>query len=183
MGKQRYYVAIVPEGEIQTRLQQLKLHVSVHYNTKAAMKSPAHVTLFPPFEADENVENHLRETLDGAVAEFKPFNLVTNNFDFFAPRVAFVALEHNVQLSKLERAVRHRLKELPFLRRTKIQSHFHPHITIGNRDWTREQFEACRKELETKKNSEVITVNSVCLLRFNQVYWETIHHSLLPNKA
>lgn len=182
MAKHRYYVAIVPEGEIQIKLQNLKLHISEHYQTKAAMKSPAHLTLFPPFVAEGNSELPLRQTMDRTVALFQPFVLYTNNFDYFPPRVAFVALEANEQLNKLERAVRHHLKELAFLRSTKIQSHFHPHITLGNRDWTPEQFEACRNELRTKKFCEQLPVQDVSLLRYNQTEWEIIHRaSLLGN--
>lgn len=183
MGKQRYYVAIVPEGEIQTQLQELKLHISEEYKTRAAMKSPAHITLFPPFEVDENMEMLLRHTLDRTVTLFQPFDLITNNFDYFPPRVAFVAIEPNEQLDKLERAVRHHLKELSFLRSTKIQSHFHPHITLGNRDWTPQQFEACRKELQTMTFREKLSVQDVCLLRYNRMQWEVIHRSPLPGNA
>jgi 2'-5' RNA ligase len=179
MSKKRYYVAIVPEGEIQTYLQELKLHISEQYLTKAAMKSPAHLTLFPPFEVDENMELLLRQTLDRTVALFRPFDLRTNNFDYFPPRVAFVAVEPDEQLDKLERAVRHHLKELSFLRSTKIQSHFHPHITLGNRDWTPEHFEACRSELQTMTFREKIEVEEVCLLRYIHSQWQIIHRSPL----
>ena len=58
-AKSLYFIAIVPEEPLLGRINTIKAEVAQKYKTKASLKSPAHITLFPPFMWPKENEKEL----------------------------------------------------------------------------------------------------------------------------
>ena len=57
-GEKRYFLAIIPPEKIEKEIYGLKELVADKFHSKAALRSPAHITLHMPFlwkEAKEKV--------------------------------------------------------------------------------------------------------------------------------
>ena len=52
VSNKRFFIALIPPKEVQEEATKIKEHFRDVYNSKAALKSPPHVTLQPPFEWD-----------------------------------------------------------------------------------------------------------------------------------
>jgi 2'-5' RNA ligase len=60
---QKYFLALVPEGNLQEKATSLKEMLKEQFNIKYALKSPAHITLKMPFSYNEAKEEYLIERL------------------------------------------------------------------------------------------------------------------------
>ena len=47
--KKIFFIALLPPLKVQKYATKVKEHFAQQYNTKAALKSPPHITLQPPF--------------------------------------------------------------------------------------------------------------------------------------
>ncbi|HEX4957836.1 MAG TPA: 2'-5' RNA ligase family protein, partial [Lacibacter sp.] len=90
-----YYVAVVCPPEIDEKVLQYKHWMRHRFGCKAALKSPAHLTLIAPFWLEEELEQTLKETTKQFHTELLPFEIRLNNFDHFSNRVLFVHTEAN----------------------------------------------------------------------------------------
>jgi 2'-5' RNA ligase len=70
--KEKYFIAIVPPEPIKTELQQLKQNFYNLYNTKGALRSPAHITLHMPFEFKEKEEEKINSFLTLFCSKYSP---------------------------------------------------------------------------------------------------------------
>jgi len=68
---QKYFLAIVPIGEIQRAATALKDELKEQLNIKYALKSPAHITLKMPFSYNEAKEKVLVEKLENFLSNKK----------------------------------------------------------------------------------------------------------------
>ena len=81
-GDFRYFLAIMPPTEIEQRIYSLKQEVAEKFNSKAALRSPAHITLHMPFLWKEAKEVRLVDKLVQAT-KLKNFNLLLDGFAAF----------------------------------------------------------------------------------------------------
>ena len=151
----RYYIAIVLPEPLQTEITAFKNDIHQRFGAKSALKSPAHITLFPPFNWNEKKQNALKTTLDGFVlqnqAEKRPLSISLKNFGFFRKSTVFVQPEDNENLSILRSALLDYLSTHIDLCDDKDAARpFHPHVTIVNRDISETDFEAIWTEYSSK---------------------------------
>ena len=62
MSKQLYYIAIVCPPAVNEEILVFKHWMRDQFNCKAALKSPAHITLIPSFLMEKRLEDDLAET-------------------------------------------------------------------------------------------------------------------------
>ena len=74
-----------------------------NYGCVVGLKSPAHITIIPPFWMDETKENQLTNDIAVLSSEFETFDLATNNFSAFKPRTIFIDLMTNSKLDLLKK--------------------------------------------------------------------------------
>jgi 2'-5' RNA ligase len=72
---QKYFLALVPEGEIAEKALQIKENIREQFNVKYALKSPSHITLKMPFSYNEAKENYLRANLEDFAKDWPGFRL------------------------------------------------------------------------------------------------------------
>ena len=177
MKQELYFVAVVPGEPVESEVHRFKADLNERFGTKAAMKAAVHITLFAPFRFDLKNEQPLFSALDNSVNEVSPFPVVLRDFDCFAPRVIFVGVEENFSLNRLQRKVKNEFLRIPGIVARPEFTEFHPHMTIGNRDWPEGAFEKAWKEYREKKYSATFMAEKISLLKLADGKWDCIREA------
>jgi 2'-5' RNA ligase len=144
------------------------------FGCKVGLKSPAHITLIPPFWMHEEREQRLTADIDAISLSAQPFTIATNNFSAFKPGTIYVDVVVNEKLRWLKAAIDKFFSETDY--KIKIESRpFHPHITIATRDLRKKDFNEAWTLFETKKFKAEWEADALCLLRHNSKNWDVIH--------
>jgi len=166
-----YMVAILPPAAIDEQVYEWKQYMLQVYGCKNALKSPAHITLVPPFKLDVLQQVPLHEALQDFTASRSGFRIDINHFGSFPPRVIYAAIAENESLQKLQPELQDYLLDNNYPIKKENRS-FHPHITIANRDLGKNDFGSAWQYFEEKKFQGSFTASSVALLRHNGRIWE-----------
>ena len=172
MGK--YYLAIVPSGDIQEKATQLKYEVRERFNAKYALKSPAHVTLKMPFRWNESKEDKLKMKLSQFFKEQQPFQLVFKGIGRFGRRVIYIRVEQQPLLLELQdRLSQFCKRELKLIQEFSDTS-YHPHMTLTHKDLKDSLFDDCLAYLKEKGFYEGVEVGEIALLKRGEKKWAVI---------
>lgn len=169
-----YFVAILCPHPINEKILLLKNWMKEQFGCLVALKSPAHITLVPPFWLGEPKELLLLQSLQSFESTMDGLEIELDDFSHFGKRVLFVAVKENPALNKLKDQVEeHFMKSFS----TSIQKDdhpFHPHITIANRDLKPSAFEKAWPHFNTREFHEIFLSNSICLLKLRAGKWHVI---------
>ena len=179
---QRYYIALILPEPLQSDITAFKNDIHQRFGAKSALKSPAHITLFPPFNWQKEEENALKTTLDGFILENqtakRSLSIKLKNFDFFRKSTVFIPPEDNENLSILRGTLLTYLSTQIGLSDDKDATRpFHPHVTIVNRDISERDFEAIWAEYSSKTFEKAFVATAISLLRHNGTHWEVVHEA------
>ena len=147
------------------------------YNCKVGLKSPAHITLVPPFWLEEEKEKALIEDIDVLSEQLRPFSMSTNDFSAFKPKTIFIALATNGTLGSVKKATDDFFGNNPFYNIRVDNRPFHPHITIATRDLYKKSFQEMWPWFAEKKFGEEWTAEGISILRHNKKNWDVIYTS------
>lgn len=175
-----YYIAIIIPEPLQSEITAFKNDIYERFGAKSALKSPAHITLFPPFNWKNEDETALKTTLDGFSSsifqENRPLSIKLKNFGFFRKSTIFIQPESNENGSILRGSLLDYLSTHIGLRDDKdAERPFHPHITIVNRDITEADFEEIWAEYAHKSFENQFIAGGISLLRYNDGRWDVVH--------
>jgi len=169
-----YYFAIVCPEQINEKIQQFKQWMKDRFGCMVAMKSPAHITLIPPFWLANELEIELIKTLQLLSINFASNKIDLDGFSHFGKRVLYIQVKENILLSDLKnQAERHFMERIGDAIK-KDDRPFHPHITIANRDMKPAHFEKAWEHFSNKKFRESFDINSISLLKLGQAKWSVI---------
>ncbi len=173
MDKAKYFLAIVIPGPFQQEIMEFKQHVCNNFGSKAALRSPAHITLHMPFEWKEEKEERLIKTLEEF--SFTPsISIQLREFSCFAPRVVFVDVVANETLNRLQKElVRFVMQNLNILNEADNRRGFHPHATIAFRDLNKDRFAKAWEYFKDKNYNASFNADSFHLLKHSPGKWET----------
>lgn len=181
MGKTmtKYFVAYVPEGEIQEEATKLKLEMYEAFNLKYALKSPSHVTLKMPFSWNEAKEEKLIQKLKVFFDGIHTFPLAFQGFGKFGRRVIYINVESSTELSKMQKKFSSYCKtELNQVEELSDKA-FRPHMTIAYKDTKENRFEEYWDFISQKKFSKEVVVHKIALLKRVERKWQVIHFFVL----
>ena len=171
MTVKKYFMALVAPEPFQTELMAFKQLIADRYNSRGALRSPAHITLHMPFEWKEEKEDKLTDSLQ-AFSFKEDLKIDLLNFSCFEPRVLFVDVKKNKLLIQLqEELVSHVKKNLRLFNQANDMRGFHPHITIAFRDLRKEKFYEALAYFKTQAYNVTFTINSFCLLKHTGKEW------------
>jgi len=174
-----YFIALVAPEDINTQILKWKHLMQERFECNVALRSPAHITLVPPFWMDFRLENELTESLDHLSSNQKNFTIRLKDFSCFRPRVIFVASEKNVNLEELQKnAWDFLLSQSKFPLKAQSRA-FHPHVSIASRDLHKKTFQEAWAIFENKKYEATWIVKNISLLKHNKKNWDVIHTSQL----
>lgn len=167
-----YFIAILPPEDLSQRIKELKLELAEKYNTRHALKLPAHLTLQIPFRMSNTREDKLQQILKNFSEKQKPFEIKTAGFGRFSRKVLFIAITENPELVQLHRELQKYLDKNLQLKEKEKGSNFHPHFTLATRDLSYLDFEPAWKELKDRELKDTFTVKSLVLFKHNGKTWD-----------
>jgi 2'-5' RNA ligase len=175
-----YFIALVLPEALNQEILTYKNYMLEKYNCRVALKSPAHLTIIPPFWMEEEKEGPLMNDLSTfALAHFS-FPLKTADFSCFKPRTIFIAVEPNEQLNELRKSADAFFEKSPFPVRIDSRP-FHPHITIATRDLYKKTFAEAWPYFEKIVFKKEWKAENISLLKHNKKNWDVVHTSQFKN--
>ena len=170
-----YFIGIVAPEEINSRVTEWKNYMLQHFNCKVALRSPAHITLIPPFNLDRTEEALLTSDILGFASGRQPFQVTMKNFSSFPPRVIFAGVEPSEELKNLQKDLEEYLvnKSYPV---KKSARPFHPHVTIANRDLRKEDYQKAFNYFNSTTFGAAFTATHIDLMISKPEGWVTASH-------
>ena len=172
-----YFIAIIPPEPIYNDVMELKYHLAENYESKAALRSPPHITLHMPFKWRQDKEERVEEVLKDLVSDQPLIDLELTGFGAFKPRTIFIQVEKNEPLSELHIALKKSMKRKLNIFNADYQDRpFHPHMTVAFRDLKKTQFTKAWEKLKSEPFEASFTVGDISLLKHNGKFWK-VHQS------
>lgn len=167
-----YYIAIVAPETINRQVLEWKHYMLEHFKCKAALRSPAHITLIPPFNMTQAQEKEVADVL-GPFAEHQPsFPVQLKGFGSFAPKVIYVDVQPNIAMEQSRRHLEEVLLEGGRFSVKREERAFHPHVTLANRDLEKKDFPGAWAFFRNRKYEASFRANALSLLRLAKDGWE-----------
>ena len=168
---QKYFIAIVPDGEIQEKATDLKLKLREKYNLKYALKSPSHITLKMPFLWNEAKEDRLVSQLTLFFQEQPRFDLTFRGIGKFGQRVIFIKVGEQPLLHELQNNLANFCKTRLNLKVEFSDSAYHPHMTVAFKDLKNPLFKEYFDFLTSFGFKGLMAVKEVALLKRENGRW------------
>ena len=172
-----YFIALVAPKKINDDVLKWKQFMKERYDCSVALRSPAHITLIPPFRTGDDAE----EKLETAILDFSlrciPFEIKLKNFGAFRPTVIHVEVLVNETLNELHSQLEEFLISKNLVTLTKDDRPYHPHVTIATRDLHKKAFHKAWEIFKARKYEASWITGGISLLRHNQKNWDVIFTS------
>ncbi len=169
-----YFVAILCPPEIEKKVHQYKTWMMEHFGCRVALRSPAHITLVPPFWLNENKEDRLLEILDSFQADIPTVSIRLSDFSHFSNRVIFIRVLHDEHLDNLKQeAVKIFSNDMGEMIKPDDRP-FVPHVTIANRDLKPGDFVKAWARFSKMHWEDGFITNEIVLLKLGDMGWKVI---------
>jgi 2'-5' RNA ligase len=172
-----YFIALVLPEELNIQVKAMKEYMREMYGCKVALRSPAHITLIPPFWMDESLQEMLSASLDEVAERFGDFSIEQNGFSCFSQKTIFIASAPNDSLSRLHKNVNDFFREQAAFPMKFDDRPFHPHVTIATRDLTKKAYQEAWAHFKNKKFTKTWSCTGLSLLQLGDNGWRIIHNS------
>ncbi len=176
-----YYVAIVAPADINQQILKWKNFFKEHYNCLVGLKSPAHITLLPPFWMNEALEPALISDINKFSTSETRFDIVLKDFGAFKPKTIFVNVVKRQRLNDLFVSFSDFIDEQNKYPVKKDDRVFYPHVTLATRDLHKKAFYEASEIFSMKKYEATWIVNGISLLRHDKKNWDVIFTSQLED--
>lgn len=177
LKKSRFFIALLPPPDVQAYATELKLYFRDRYHSKAALKSPPHITLQAPFEWPDQTLEQLTATLSSFAPQLPSIPIQVSGFGSFPPRVIYLAVEQTPALMAVQTDLSRYLAEtLEIIDPRSRTRPFRPHLTVAFRDLKPATFRIAWPEFENKDVQFTFSVSDLTLLIHTGQRWETYKH-------
>ncbi|MCO5229736.1 MAG: 2'-5' RNA ligase family protein [Chitinophagales bacterium] len=177
---QLYFIALLPEPEIERELYQFKIDLFEKYGYKVSLKSPAHITLIPPFSWSIQQAEEIRKIFLQYSVQSSSFDINIQGFDTFGDKVFYAKPICPQEIFDLQKDIFQYFK--PYLsEKLQNQFHFRPHITIANRDIVSNELPQIIAEFNAKSYYRQTKVSEITMFRHDGSKW--VIESQLPLKS
>lgn len=170
-----FFIALLPPKTVQQAAHEIKEHFATFYQSRAAQKSPPHITLQPPFEwREENLQN-LTQQLQSFVQNYAPIPMILDGFGAFKPRVIYINVMKTPELLKIQHDLMIFLEtHLGIIHQPSKSRPFAPHLTVGFRDLTKDNFTRAWSEFAHQSFHEEFVVEQLSLLISKNGKWHVL---------
>ncbi|NMF58761.1 2'-5' RNA ligase family protein [Pseudanabaena yagii] len=176
---QRFFIALLPPMAIQTEVLQIQNYFRDRYGTKATLKAPPHITLIPPFELSSDRLEPLQSELAQFAKTRSPFLIHLSGFAAFPPRVIYIDVQTNPTLQSLYVDIAATLSNELGIVDPYANRPFVPHMTVGFRDLTPENFELAWAEFSDRQINFEFAPKEITLLSHDQQQWQVLSNFAL----
>lgn len=170
---QRFFIALLPPPSVGQLAEGIKQRFAEVYQSRAAQKSPAHITLQPPFDWLTADLPRLTQHLEDFARSQPPIPLVLDGFGAFKPRVIFIKVKTTPELLSLQENLTKFLESaLGIVDKASKNRLFTPHITLAYRDLTKPNFSQAWSEFASQPFAFEFTVSQLTLLMHDGQRWQ-----------
>lgn len=169
-----YFVAIMCPPGLDQHVLQFKYWMREQFGCVVALRSPAHITIIPPFWLNLNVERKLQETLQAFGRDRNELIIQLDGFSTFGKRVLFIRVLENPELEEIKRQAEQHFAGTFGNLIPKDDRPFHPHITIANRDLKPGDLEKAWLHFSDKNCKENFSSKTISLLKLTEANWKVI---------
>lgn len=169
--KSLYFIAILPPEDIRLEVQKIKQDLQSEHGVSHALKSPAHVTLVPPFKAGTKEILELKAVLNDFALKHSSFDVHLSGYGCFAPKVVYINIENWTHLEKLYQGLKMELDGTEPLKNS-LQRKFHPHMTLATRDVKPIVFQQIWDQYKSMDFKADFVAKGITLLKHNGRMWE-----------
>ena len=169
-----YFVAILCPQAVNEKVLLFKNWMKEQFGCVVALKSPAHITLVPPFWLGEAKELLLLQAVQSFESTMDGLEIEVEGFSHFGRRVLFVSVKENLALKELKSQVEEHFIKSFSASIQKDDRPFHPHITIANRDLKPSDFEKAWQNFNNKEFHEIFLTKRISLLKLRSGKWNVI---------
>jgi 2'-5' RNA ligase len=170
---QRFFIALLPPQRVGQLAEEIKQHFVEVYQSRAAQKSPAHITLQPPFNWLTADLPRLTQHLEDFTRSHLPIPMILDGFGAFKPRVIFIKVRTTPELLLLQENLTKSLESaLGIVDPASKNRAFAPHLTVAYRDLTKPNFHQAWSEFANQPFAFEFTVPQLTLLRHDGQRWQ-----------
>jgi 2'-5' RNA ligase len=106
-----YFVAIVCPPKLDEKVRRFKIWMLDHYGCRVAMRTPAHITLIPPFWLEDTNEGLLLQTLSSLQSDLEQLNIRLTEFSHFSKKVIFIGVLSSDGLTQVRSAIEQHFRQ------------------------------------------------------------------------
>ncbi|MCB0663098.1 MAG: 2'-5' RNA ligase family protein [Saprospiraceae bacterium] len=166
-----FFLAILPPSEIAEEVTGFKKYAAQQFKSSHALKSPPHVTIFPPFRWNESELYKLEKQIKFVASKTETFYVQLENFACFSPRVIFIDVLKSDDLTRLYKSLKIRfLQELDLS--DKSPHPFTPHMTVAFKDLKRPYFLRAWAHFSQTRYLRIFRTEELVLLKHNGQQWD-----------
>lgn len=168
-----YYISLVCPDPPAGTIRAYQGWMYDHFGCRAAMKSPPHITLVPPFWLPEEKEASLNQVLSDFEFDRPAIEIHWNGFNHFGKRVLYVQVDDTPDLHLLYSALSHHLALNAENEIAAQPPTFHPHITIATRDMPPAAFQSAWEYFSGKSFKGNFEISGISLMKLEPAHWIT----------
>ncbi|MBP7847227.1 MAG: 2'-5' RNA ligase family protein [Burkholderiales bacterium] len=176
--RELYYIALLPDDKLSQLCLEHKQQAQNLFQAQAALRSPAHITLIPPFNADERELNQITLIIAHLATQQHELELQLKGWQHFGVRTIYLGFEAYLALSSLKRQCHQQISRITKLRQ---EAEFIPHISIINRDLAEIDFNSAWEYFSSQSYPVLTKCTQLALLKHTPFGWQ-IHQcfNLVP---
>jgi 2'-5' RNA ligase len=172
--KRRFFIALLPPQPIQDYANEIKQYFAEHYASRAAQKSPPHITLQAPFEWSMDEIDTLKQSLSEFAIAQTPIPISLSGFSAFVPRVIYINVLRTAALLDLHQALLTHMEAALGIADPKAkQRPFAPHMTVAFRDLSKQNFCTAWPEFQHRSLELEFVASHLTLLLHDGHRWNS----------
>jgi 2'-5' RNA ligase len=168
----RFFIALLPPQHIQDYANDIKQYFAANYASRAAQKSPPHITLQPPFEWSDAEVPQLEASLQAFAHTQQSIAITLQDYAAFPPRVIYINVIKSQELLNLQKQlIIHTATHCGIRDQKSATRPFTPHLTVAFRDLTKENFRAAWPEFAQRSLNFDFMAEKLTLLIHDGKRW------------
>jgi 2'-5' RNA ligase len=171
-GRTLFLIAVLPDRQVSSEVRMMKERLLDTHGLKAALRSPAHITLVPPFTCTDAQADAVADTLWKSLHLHGTVRFSIDGTGHFEDRVIYLNVIRSEALQALNDAVNDALRHSHAWTLRKEPQPFVPHITLANRDLRPERFGAVWADVRGISYQRTCAVGAIHLLRHDGARWK-----------
>lgn len=168
-----FFVAVLLPDDLNEKISEWKRYMKQHYGCKVALRSPAHITLVPPFNLKDEQVAALDSSLTYIANKQKTFSIALNGFSAFPQGVIYVRVGKSPELPDLKSMVEEELVSKSFPIKVDERP-FVAHVTIANRDIGKADFSDAWAFFKEQKYEASFSADHLALLKNEPEGWRLV---------
>ncbi|CAN1211746.1 2'-5' RNA ligase [Tumidithrix helvetica PCC 7403] len=181
-SKQRFFIALLLPEPIEAGIDRIRQDFRDRFQSRAALNSPPHITLQPPFEFPLDGSTEDVSTLTKHLEEFASSRysvpITLSGFSAFAPSVIYVAVKSPELLTMQTALAKHLETTMNLVDLQAKTRAFVPHVTVASRDLGEQNFKLAWAEFEHKSIRYDFISDRITLLGYEEQ--KSIAHADFP---